>query len=52
MDFRLYGVASSMGLSKAELVLKLVTQGLERYTLDPKLKAVYAEIVAKASEAA
>jgi hypothetical protein len=52
MDFRLYGLASSLGITKADLVFKLVTQGLERYGLDAELKAVYAKITAQASKVA
>jgi hypothetical protein len=52
LDFRVSGIATSEGVSKAQLVLKFIEQGVERYGLDEELKAVYAKIMAKTGEAA
>jgi hypothetical protein len=52
LDFRVTGLARRLGLSKADFVLLMVEQGLERYGLDAELKAVYAKIIAQTNAAA
>jgi predicted DNA-binding protein len=52
LDFRVTALARRLGLSKADFVLQILEQGIERYDLDPELKAVYAKIVAKSGKAA
>lgn len=52
LDFRVSGIARKLGISKADFVLNLVEQGVERYGLDADLKAVYAKIIAQTNAAA
>ena len=47
MDFRLYGLAKLLGMTKADLAARLLASGCERYQADRRLKAEAKELAAE-----
>lgn len=44
VDLRLYGIAASLGITRAELAARLIDQGLRRYAADAELRRIAGEI--------
>ncbi len=43
-DLRLYGIARTLGITRAELAARLIDQGLRRYREDAELRKLAGEI--------
>jgi hypothetical protein len=52
MDFRLGSIAKTEGISKAQLAVRLLDQGLQRFGFDDELRILWAKICRRTGEAA